>query len=116
MREDAHERRALQVEHAITLLGDPAADPDIIPSLIESYWAAAFHWVAVGCQRKHSQHKENHTQLGRYLRDHGESSSADLWESLELARQGAMYGHGAALGDSAVAHDEWQAIRTWALT
>jgi hypothetical protein len=116
MREDAHERRALQVEHAIALLGDPAADPDIIPSLIENYWAAAFHWVAVGCQRKHGQHKENHTQPGRYLRDRGESSIADLWDSLERARQGAMYGHSASLAASVKARDDWQAIRTWALT
>ncbi len=37
MRADAHEQRARQLEHAITILGDPSADPDIVPSLIENY-------------------------------------------------------------------------------
>jgi hypothetical protein len=72
MRVDGHEQHARQLEHAITLLGDPVTDPDIAISLIEHYWAAAFHWVAIGCQRKHERHKENHSQLGRYLRDLGE--------------------------------------------
>jgi hypothetical protein len=37
MRADGHQQRALQLEHAIGLLGDPAVDPDIGPSLIENY-------------------------------------------------------------------------------
>jgi hypothetical protein len=113
---DAHEKRALQLEHAIAVLGDPTADPDIVPSLIENYWAAAFHWIAVGCQRKHGQHKENHTQLGRYLRDLAETAIATHWDALERARQGALYAYSASPGDSVGAHDDWQAIRTWALS
>jgi hypothetical protein len=46
MRADAHQQRALRLEHALTLLGDPAADPDIVPTVVESYWGAAFHWIA----------------------------------------------------------------------
>ena len=90
MRVEAHERRALQLEHAITVLGDPAVDADIAPALIESYWSAAFHWIAYGCQQKHGQHKENHTQLARYLRDHAESVVADHWDTLERTRQGPL--------------------------
>jgi hypothetical protein len=116
MRVDAHEQRALQLEHAIALLGDPAADPDIIPSLIENYWGAAFHWIAFGCQRKHGQHKENHTQLGRYLRDLGEPTIGVAWDRLENKRQGAIYAYTTALDDASQAHDEWQEIRTWART
>ena len=48
MRPDAHQQRAQQLEHAIAVLGDPATDPDIAPSVIENYWAAAFHWIAFG--------------------------------------------------------------------
>ncbi|WIG61452.1 MAG: hypothetical protein OJF49_004200 [Ktedonobacterales bacterium] len=116
MRVDAHQQRALQLEHAISLLGDPAADADIGPSLIENYWAAAFHWIAYGCQQKHGQHKENHTQLGRYLRDLGEPVIATRWDALERTRQGAMYAYNATLADVERARDDWQVIRTWALT
>ena len=116
MRGDAHEQRALQMEHAIALLGDPATDPDIIPSLVESYWAAGFHWIACGCQKQHGKHKENHTQLGRYLRDLGEPIIADHWEVLERTRQGAMYAYTTGPSDVNQARDRWQALRTWALT
>jgi len=86
LRVEAHEQRALQLEHAITLLGDPVTDPDVVPSLIENYWGAAFHWIAIGCQRKHGQHKENHTQLGRYLRDLNEAAMSGRWNSIERIR------------------------------
>jgi hypothetical protein len=115
MRVDAHEQRALQSEHAIAVLGDPTADPDLAPTLIEAYWSAAFHWIAYGCHQKHGQHKENHTQLARYLRDQGESPIADHWDLLERTRQGAMYAYATGLADVQQAHDQWEAIRTWAL-
>jgi hypothetical protein len=115
MRVDGHEQHAQQLEHAITLLGDPAADPDVGISLIELYWAASFHWIAVGCQKKHGRHKENHTQLGKYLRDLGEPAIAARWDRLEIARQGALYAYSTALADVSGAHDNWQAIRAWAL-
>ena len=86
------------------------------PAVIENYWGAAFHWIAYGCQRKHGQHKENHTQLGRYLRDQGEPAIADRWDQLERSRQGSMYGHAIAAADVQKAQSDWQAIRTWALS
>lgn len=115
MRADAHEQRARQLEHANAVLGDPAADPDLAPSIVENYWAAAFHWLAYGCQQKHGQHKENHTQLGRYLRDLGETAMADRWDDLERTRQGALYAYKTDLASVSQAHDDWQVIRTWAL-
>jgi hypothetical protein len=116
MRAEDHERRALQLEHANSVLGDPATDPDLIPTVIENFWGAAFHWIAYGRQHQHGQHKENHTQLSRYLRDLNEPSIASHWDSLEHSRQGAMYGHAANVPDVQQAQDDWQAIRTWALT
>jgi hypothetical protein len=116
MRADGHEQHALQLEHALTLLGDPAIDPDIAISLIEHYWAAAFHWVAYGCQQKHGKHKENHTQLGRYMDELGEPDIAVRWNRLERARQGAMYAYSTALADIDQARDDWQTIRLWATT
>ena len=116
MRADAHQQRAQQFEHAIAALGDPSADPDLGPTLIENYWAAAFHWIAFGCQAKHGRHKENHTQLARYLRDNGEPAIGDAWDRMELTRQGAMYAYGTAPEDVAEAQRTWQEIRTWALS
>lgn len=116
MRADAHQQRAQQLEHSIATLGDPITDPDLVPALVELYWGAAFHWIAYGCQRKHSQHKENHTQLARYLRDLGEPLMGDAWARLETRRQGAMYAYNAAPDDAAKARDDWQEIRTWALS
>jgi hypothetical protein len=40
MRAEDHEQRAQQLEHANAVLGDPASDPDLAPSLIENFWAA----------------------------------------------------------------------------
>jgi hypothetical protein len=116
MRADAHQQRAQQLEHGITAMGDPDADPDLAPGIIELYWGAAFHWVASGCQAKHGKHKENHTQLGRYLRDLGEPAIGDAWDRLELKRQGAMYAFTATPEQVARTRDDWQEIRTWALT
>lgn len=116
MRADAHQQRAQQLEHSASALGDPAADPDQAPGLIELYWGAAFHWIAYGCQQKHGKHKENHTQLGRYLEDLGEPGMAVHWNRLERTRQGAMYAYNADLPDIERARDDWQAIRIWATT
>ena len=60
---DAHRQAALDIERAIGDLGDPTARPYLSRSLIEVYCGAAFQWIAYGCQRKHSKHKENHTKL-----------------------------------------------------
>jgi hypothetical protein len=115
MRADGHEQHALQLEHAITVLGDPAADPDIALSLIENYWAAGFHWIAYGCQQKHGHHKENSSQLSRYLRDLDQPTIGAVWDRLEN-RQGSMFAYHTVLDDVQQAHDDWQEIRTWALS
>ena len=47
---DAHRQAALDMEQTIAALGDPAAQPFISRLLIEAYWGASFHWIAVGCQ------------------------------------------------------------------
>ena len=99
MRADTHQQRALQLEHAIAVLGDPAVDPDTSITLIESYWGAAFHWVAHGCQQKHGRHKENHTRLAQYLCDLGEPTIGAYWDNMESTRQGAMYAYNTALED-----------------
>jgi hypothetical protein len=114
MRADGHEQYALQLEHAITALGDSAADRNIALHLVEYYWAAGFHWIAYGCQQKHGHHKENATQLSRYLHDLDEPTIGAVWDRLEN-RQGSLLAYQAALDDVQQARDDWQEIRTWAL-
>jgi hypothetical protein len=116
MRADAHQRRAQQLEHTIASVGDPIDDPDQVPGLIELYWGATFHWIAFGCQGKHGKHKENHTQLARYLKDLGEVAIGAAWDRLENKRQGAMYAYADALQDVEEARVDWQEVRTWALS
>lgn len=97
-------------------MGDPASKPYLGRSVIELYWGAAFHWIAYGCQQKHGKHKENHTKLGKFLRDIGEPGIADLWEALDNRRAGGWYGHHAMPTDAEEARTRWQDFRTWALS
>lgn len=114
MLEDAHREAAENIERVIADLGDPAVKPYINRSLIESYWGAAFHWVAVGCQVKHGKHKENHSHLGKFLRDLGELSVADWWDRLDERRRGGWYGHQTTVADVQTIQGYWKSIKTWA--
>ncbi len=116
MLEDAHRQAALDMERSIADLGDPAAKPWNARVIIELYWGAAFHWIAYGCQVKHGKHKENHTKLGKYLRDLGEPAIAQVWDGLEGGRRGGWYGNRTSLGDVAQSQTIWQEIQTWATT
>lgn len=113
---DAHRQAALDLEQSIADMGDPAVKPYLARAAIELYWAAAFHWIAYGCQTKHGKHKENHTKLGRYLRDLGEPGIGGLWDALEVRRQGGLYGHQASLTEVDEVRSLWQDIRTWAIS
>ena len=86
MNEAGHRQRALDIEQTITDLGDPTAKPYICAVLIESYWGAAFHWLIVGCMRKHNWHTDSHPGLVRKLTDLGETTMAQEWTTLERLR------------------------------
>lgn len=113
----AHRDAALELEHSIADLGDLSAlasRPYNGRALIELYWGAAFEWIAYGCQRLHSKHKEKHEGLARFLRDMAETNVADWWTTLESLRQGGFYGHHTDASYVQKAYDLWQEIRTWA--
>src|SRR5262249_7280732 len=97
-------------------LGDPATKSYIGRTVIESYWGAAFHWIAYGCDRKHGKHKENHSKLVSFLRDLGEGAVSNLWDNREKSRSGGWYGHQTARPDVLEAQGYWQDIRIWALS
>ncbi|HLY30340.1 MAG TPA: hypothetical protein VKQ36_04900 [Ktedonobacterales bacterium] len=113
---DAHRQAALDMEQTIATLGDPAVHPYISRLLIEAYWGASFHWIAVGCQEKHGKHKENHTQLAKFLRDQNEDTIAAIWDRLDERRRAGWYGHQTAPTDIAAAEQWWQDIKGWATT
>ncbi len=86
-----HRKAAEGIEKSIVIL-QPSLDSGVARVIIESAWGAAFHWVAFGCETKYQQHQNNHTRLGRFLRDLGEKTIAERWETLDRARQGGWYG------------------------
>src|SRR5262249_10258195 len=85
---DDHRMAAENIERALSDLGDPATKSYIGRTVIESYWGAAFHWIAYGCDRKHGKHKENHSKLVSFLRDLGEGAVSNLWDNREKSRSG----------------------------
>ncbi len=76
MNEAGHQQRALDMEQSISDLGDPAAKPYVCAMAIEGYWGAAFHWIVVGCIRKHSWHTDSHSGLVARLKALGETTVA----------------------------------------
>ena len=90
------------------------ADPQSGRVVIESSWGAAFHWIAYGCERKHSDHHDSHSRMVSYLHRLGESAVADRWQSLDNIRQGGWYGNQPPSTDVQMALSLLQEIRTWA--
>jgi hypothetical protein len=113
---DAHREKALRIEQSIVDLGDPTIKPHIVEALIELSWAAAFQWIAVGCQQKHGKHKENHHHLVSYLNDIGEPTVSQAWDAMEKVRAGGFYGSQATLENVERATRLLQEIRVWALS
>jgi len=116
MHEAGHQQRALDIERAIDDLGDPVAKPYICPVSIESYWGAAFHWIVVGCIRKHAWHTDSHAGLVKRLKQLNEAQIAAHWETLERLRTGGWYTYQAGVPEVAEAEQCWKSIQIWATT
>ncbi len=110
---DGHRNAAENIEATIALLG---ASPRAARLIIEGAWGAAFHWVAFGCETKHSKHQESHARLGTFLRSLGETTVADAWEQLDRIRQGGWYGSEPDATKVANALTLLGDIHTWATT
>jgi hypothetical protein len=98
---DAHRTAAEDIESTILSL---QAQPR----------AAAFQWIAFGCETKYQHHLNNHTRLGRFLRGLGEKAAADWWEALDLTRQAGWYGGEPDPADAHKALSLLEQIRLWA--
>lgn len=116
MKAEDHRQAAEDIEAVLPDLTASAAGSRANRVLIESYYGAAFHWIALKCQTQYGKHKENHTKLVSYLRDLGEPAVAERWRVLEEIRNGGWYGHQNLNADLAQAQALWQEIRQWAHT
>ena len=108
---DAHRKAAEDIESTILSL---QAQPRAARVIIEGAWGAAFQWIAFGCETKYQQHLNNHTRLGRFLRNLGEKAAADWWEALDLTRQAGWYGGEPDPADAHKALSLLEQIRLWA--
>ena len=116
MNEAGHQQRAFDIERAIGDLGDPAAKQYICPVLIESFWGAAFHWIVVGCIRKHAWHTDSHAGLVKRLKQLNEDQVAVDWDKLETLRTGGWYTYQAGTAEVVEAELCCRNIRTWAMS
>jgi len=116
MNEAGHRQRALDNEQAVADLGDPATKSYICALAIEAYWGAAFHWIVVGCMRKHAWHMDSHLGLFRRLNGLGELTIATAWNDLEQIRNNGWYSYSATPAQVAEAQVKWQDIRARALS
>jgi hypothetical protein len=113
-KEAGHQQRALDVERTLQDLGDPIIKPYISAMAIEGYWGASFHWIVVGCMRKHAWHTDNDQGLARKLTNLGEVGISAHWGKLEQLRTGGWYTYQADPSRVSEAETAWQAIRAWA--
>jgi len=116
MNEAGHRQRALDVEHVIADLGDPAAKPYICAVLIESYWGAALHWLVVGCMIKHNWHTDSPPASCASWPRWAETTVATHWATLERLRTNGWYSYQANVAEVAQAQVAWRAICVWATT
>jgi hypothetical protein len=114
MNEAGHQQRALDTEKAAADLGDPAAKPYICALAVEAYWGASFHWLVVGCMRKHGGHTDSHLGLVRNLTRLGEAAIAQTWATVERLRNNAWYSYKSTPTEVTEAAALWRQIRAWA--
>jgi hypothetical protein len=86
-----------------------------IRSYTELSFGLAVHLIAVGSQRRHGQHRDQHEGLSRWLRRWGHDEVAEALAELETLRIGRWYGR-QGNGNTAERLDALLAqLETWAL-
>jgi len=113
MKAEGHRQAAEQIEKGIAKL-QPEVDPEMARLAIEGAWGASFQWIAFGCETKYQRHQNNHTRLGRFLRDLGEETVAVWWKDIDEYRQGGWYGGEPDPADAQEVLALLQNIRAWA--
>lgn len=111
MTEDGHQGAADELRASRSRL--------IVPQDVRAYteltWGLAFHLIAIGSQRRHRSHRDEHEGVGRWLRDRGHLDIADAFGELESLRLGRWYGR-RGNGDAVARLDELLAfIEAWSV-
>ncbi len=111
MTEEGHQEALAELRTARARLLLPAD----IRAYAELSFGMAFHLIAIGAQRRHGLHREQHEGLGRWLRDRAHTDTADALVQLESLRTGRWYGR-QGNGNAAAAIDGLlAAIESWAM-
>lgn len=111
MQADAHRHHAESLERTVTLAQQ---DPSTSVGIIESTWAAAYHWLCYGCIKRHRQHRDKHQGLAAYFDSLGERTAAQWWRELEDLRLAGFYGNKAGSKEVQKALDLLALVRAWA--
>lgn len=111
---EGHRKAAESIEKGIIKL-QPNADPAVARVAIEAAWGASFQWIAYGCATRYQQHQNNHTRLGRFLRNFGETDVANWWERVDALRQGGWYGGEPESEEVQEARVLLKQVRLWAI-
>lgn len=109
---EAHRQAAEDIETTILPLRSSVRAARVV---IESAWGAAFHWIAFGSETKHHRHQESYARLGRFLRNLGEETVANWWETLDRLRQGGWYGGQTDVDNVQEALELLEHIHLWAI-
>lgn len=101
MTRDKHLKKAQQIEKSLKkLLPDPKGEG--VVAVVELTYGILQHLIAAGCEEKFSEHKDVHTGLAKFLRQHQEEGVAKIFEDLDKYRLGRWYG---SLGNGQVIQD-----------
>lgn len=112
MREIDHLEKARKIEKSLTKL-NPLDDLELFT---EGIFGTAQHYIAYATQTKIMKHLDSHEGLSRFLRENGFGNISELFNAIDIIRQGRWYGR---KGDSETAEHLQkllEQIKKWAST
>lgn len=96
MKELDHLEKARKIERSLAKL----SPPDDLELFTEGIFGAAQQYIAYATQMKIGKHQDSHDGLSRFLRDNGFGDISELFNAIDIIRQGRWYGR---KGDSETA-------------
>lgn len=88
MKELDHLEKARKIERSLAKL-TPEEDLELFT---EGIFGAAQHYIAYATQTKIGKHKDSHEGLSRFLRENGFGDIGELFNAIDIIRQGRWYG------------------------
>jgi hypothetical protein len=112
MKDLDHLEKARKIEKSLAKL----SPPNDLELFTEGIFGAAQHYIAYATQTKIEKHLDSHEGLSRFLRDNGFEDTSELFNAIDIIRQGRWYGR---KGDSETAKQLQkllEQIKKWATT